>query len=266
LTFEDGSTESFDVVVGADGYCSTVRRAVSPDTAPAYAGYVLWRGNYAEGLLTDPAVADLFDDGLLTVCFSGGHAILYLIPGRDGETGKGERWVNWAVYGAPPEGMDFTEPTSLPPGKVPAPLAARLVEVVDRHLPPAWAAVVHQTPAEALSVQPIYDHAVPTFVSGRVVLVGDAAALSRPHTAGGATKAMQEAVAFETAGRAHDFWPDLLAAFNADRCTAARDLVETSRRVGRGLVEDTPDWTTMTADEVEHFTNSLITASWLYRR
>ena len=260
----DGTTERFDVLVGADGYCSTVRRAVCADVRPSYAGYVLWRGNYEERLVNDPAVIAMLDEGFLTICFRGGHAIVYLIPGRNGATGQGERRVNWGVYGSHPPGMDFMEPTSIPPGAVPGPLADRLEQIIDEHLPPAWAGVVRAGGPEVLSVQPIYDHAVRSSVLGRLVLVGDAAALSRPHTASGVVKAMQEAAAFETTGSAHDTWPEVLAAFDAERCAAGTQVVELSRLLGHGLVEQCPDWAAMSLDEAQQFIASLTAGQTIY--
>jgi 2-polyprenyl-6-methoxyphenol hydroxylase-like FAD-dependent oxidoreductase len=264
VVLDDDRTERFDVLVGADGYRSSVRRAVCPDVRPVFAGYLLWRGNYSERLLADPAVAAMLDKGLLTVCFGGGHAIIYLMPGGDGRTGAGERRVNWAIYGSPPAGPDFTEAHSIPPGEVPGVLAARLEEITDRDLPTAWAEVVRAGGPDVLSVQPIYDHVVPSFVTGRVVLVGDAATLSRPHTAGGATKAMQEALAFEAAGSTHGSWPELLAAFDAARRPAATEIVETSRLLGHGLVEHSPDWKVLSDQQAADFIAGLIAGHTLY--
>ena len=258
VVLDDGSVERFDVLIGADGYCSTIRAAVRPDVRPTFAGYVLWRGNYEERLVTDPVVAAMLDKGLFTVCFAGGHGIIFLIPGRDGRTGRGERLVNWAIYGSPPAGMDFTDPISYPPGSVPDRLVERLEQILTDDLPPAWAELARIGGPGVLSLQPIYDHAVPSFVTGRVVLVGDAATLSRPHTAGGATKALQEALAFETAGSAHDSWSEILAAFDAERCPAAAQLVESSRLLGHGLVEHTPDWTALSDEEAEHFISGVM--------
>ena len=42
LTFTDGATASADAVIGADGYHSTIRRAVAPELPLArYAGYIV---------------------------------------------------------------------------------------------------------------------------------------------------------------------------------------------------------------------------------
>ena len=42
--FEDGSCESGDLLVAADGVFSTVRRQFMPKIAPCFAGYIAWRG------------------------------------------------------------------------------------------------------------------------------------------------------------------------------------------------------------------------------
>ena len=264
VVLDDGTAQRFDVLIGADGYCSAVRGAVCPDVRPLYAGYVLWRGNYEEQLVAGSAVAATLDEGFPTICFPGGHAILYLIPGRNGGTGHGERRVNWGLYGSPPAGMDFDEPTSIPPGKVPGPLAERLEQLVDEHLPPAWAALIRVGGPEVLSVQPIYDHSAPSVVHDRVILAGDAAALCRPHSASGAVKALQEAVALEAAGSAFETWPEVLAAFEAERCPAGTETVEISRLLGHGLVGNTPDWAAMTCEQAERFITSLIAGHKLY--
>ena len=56
LTFEDGATESFDLVVGADGLGSMVRRTVDPDFEPRYCGYVAIRGFYPQSAFPTPVI------------------------------------------------------------------------------------------------------------------------------------------------------------------------------------------------------------------
>ena len=43
VTFDDGSTETYDLVVGADGIDSTVRRVAFPATEPRFLNQVCWR-------------------------------------------------------------------------------------------------------------------------------------------------------------------------------------------------------------------------------
>lgn len=44
VTFENGVTDLFDAVIGADGIHSVVRRSIVPDPEPVYSGYIVYRG------------------------------------------------------------------------------------------------------------------------------------------------------------------------------------------------------------------------------
>ena len=53
VELEGGRRDRFDVVFGADGYRSRVRTLLHPESAPQFAGYVLWRGNFPESELAN---------------------------------------------------------------------------------------------------------------------------------------------------------------------------------------------------------------------
>lgn len=239
LGLADGHREHFDVVIGADGYRSAVREAMFPGADPAYAGYVGWRG-------TSPDVADLPSDGhdAHTVVFPGGHCMIYRIP-----DGAGGHLLNWVLYTAPPpaEGLhpDLRTPTSLPPGRLNAKLTAHLRALVADNFPPYWAARVLGTPAETTFIQPIYDLEVPRYAAGRMLLVGDAASVARPHIGGGSVKALQDATALEAAWTAGDGWHDVLERYDAARRPVGAAMVALARRMGGAQVENTPDWSAM---------------------
>lgn len=75
--------------------------------------------------------------------------------------------------------------------------------------------------------------------------------MTRPHTATGAVKALQDALCLERVLREG---PDVSAALEryADERTAAgAHLVELGRRMGRAMVEETPDWPAMGQGEVD---------------
>ncbi|MEV0775804.1 FAD-dependent monooxygenase [Streptomyces sp. NPDC050433] len=243
LQLGDGRRERFDAVVGADGYRSVVRDAMFPGLSATYAGYIGWRGTSAD-------VADLPSDGndAHNVVFPGGHCMIYRIP-----DGSGGHRLNWVLYTAPPEGLhaDLKTPTSLPPGRLNEQLTAYLRALVADNFPPYWAARVLRTPAETTFIQPIYDLEVPHYTSERMLLVGDAASVARPHIGGGSVKALQDATALEAAAVAGGSWKEITEAYDTNRGAVGASLVALARRMGSAQVENTPDWSAMRQPEFD---------------
>jgi 2-polyprenyl-6-methoxyphenol hydroxylase-like FAD-dependent oxidoreductase len=227
----DGREERFDLVVGADGYRSVVRRAMFPRAVPEYAGYLLWRGTFpAERLGELDGVWD--ETAAVTVVFDGGQLVAYRIPAsRDPRS----RTVNWALYAAPRSA----------PGPGRSALVADLAALADRHLPPYWARMLRLTPAGQTHVQLIQDLKAPAYTRGRLLLAGDAGAVARPHVGAGAVKALQDATALEAALAAEASWADALARYDAERTRGGHAHVELGRRLGQAQVRQTPDWTVM---------------------
>ncbi|MFF2184245.1 FAD-dependent monooxygenase [Streptomyces sp. NPDC058155] len=245
LQLADGQRERFDAVIGADGYRSVVRDAMFPGLSATYAGYIGWRGTSAD-------VADLPSDGndAHNVVFPGGHCMIYRIP-----DGVGGHRLNWVLYTAPPESEDLhpdlKTPTSLPPGRLNSALTAHLRALVADNFAPYWAARVLRTPAETTFIQPIYDLEVPQYTSGRMLLVGDAASVARPHIGGGSVKALQDATALEAAAVAGGSWKEIAEAYDTNRGAVGASLVALARRMGSAQVENTPDWDAMGQPEFD---------------
>lgn len=245
LRLADGHEERFDLVIGADGYRSVVREAMFPGISPEYAGYIGWRGasGDVEGLPSDGLDAH-------NIVFPGGHCMIYRIP-----DGTGGHRLNWVLYTTPPQAdglhPDLRTPTSLPPGRLNSELTDWLRALVADHFPPFWAGKVLGTPAETTFIQPIYDLVVPHYTSGRMVLVGDAASVSRPHVGAGSVKALQDATALEAAWNAGDDWKDVLERYDAARGPVGSAMVALARRMGSTQVENTPDWAAMHQPEFD---------------
>jgi 2-polyprenyl-6-methoxyphenol hydroxylase-like FAD-dependent oxidoreductase len=84
----NGSRLVAELLVGADGLRSTVRRLLLPDIEPVYAGYVAWRGLAEEAELSRTTHATLFHR--LAWCLPDGEQMLgYPVPGPTGETAPG---------------------------------------------------------------------------------------------------------------------------------------------------------------------------------
>ncbi|MEV6547075.1 FAD-dependent monooxygenase [Streptomyces sp. NPDC051597] len=243
-----GGSERFDLVIGADGYRSVVRTAACPEVRPRYAGYLAWRGAFAAERLMAPELWP--DEDCVYAVFPGGHVIIYRIP-----DGRGGLRINWVLYTAPPPdlGLRFDNPTSLPPGTLAATLHTRLAHIADTCLAPYWGQLVRTTTAEELFVQPMYDFTAPHYATGRLLLAGDAATVARPHTGGGAVKALQDATALEACLTAGPDWPAALSAYGTSRAATGKAMVELGRQLGAGLVERTPDWSAMDQDGLERW-------------
>lgn len=237
----DGHARSFDIVVGADGANSVVRRFVAPqDHTNRYVGYSTWRGLVPERALPRDAAAVLLERFAF---FTGprSHALGYLVPGPGGETEPGHRRYNWVWYRPigpsrlerimresrrPPTG------TSLAPGDLPELLRDELQSDAVSELPPQFAAAVLAEPAPFL--QAIVDYVAPRMTAGRVVLMGDAAAVVRPHTAMGAAKAAGDAIALSDALRRQPL-DAALSTYASDRLDVARAVAQYGVRLGRSM-------------------------------
>ena len=189
-----------DVFISADGAQSLTRRRLLPDVASRYAGYVAWRGALDEAD-APPELVRFFDDAFtFSESRSGGHILVYLIPGDDAETTPDKRRLNWVWYVRVDERelpsllIDRNggqHHASLPIGGASDMVIRDLVDLARREVHPKLAALVAATPDPFL--QTIVDVVVPRTVFGRICLLGDAAFVVRPHTAGATAKAARDA-------------------------------------------------------------------------
>lgn len=264
----DGEESQFDVILGADGYRSSVRALLHRNSRPSYAGYILWRGTIDENHIRDRSLWDQATNmsRAWKVCIPGGQGTLYAIPGFDGGTTPGRRRVNWAVYCSPPDGTRFEDVLSVPPDSVTSGLIPAFEALLEAHFPPYVADLIRLSIADcSVFIQPIYDMLVTSYVdAGGILLIGDASTIVRPHTGSGATKALGDAVALERICADTQSWENALTAYDAERCEAGRQLVELGRRMGRDQVERTPEWTSMTPEMMQAWADATLAGQRLY--
>src|ERR1700676_1424839 len=189
-----------DLLVAADGAQSPIRRRFLPDLVSTYAGYVAWRGTLDEA--EAPPELMRFFDNAFTFCEarSAGHILVYFIPGNGTDTTPGKRRLNWVWYVGVGEAdlprllidRDGRQHhSSLPLGGTPDAAISDLRDLARREVHPMLAALVAATPQPFL--QTIVDVVPTRTVFGRVCLLGDAAFVVRPHTAGATAKATRDA-------------------------------------------------------------------------
>jgi len=191
-----------DLVVGADGPSSTVRKILCPGVERKLTGYCALRGTIPEDE-GSPEAKEAFQERFTFFHADGIQILAYLIPGKDGSIKPGERLINFVwYYNFPPE--DFEElmtdsngekhRITLPPGKMQSKVWDKYKEVARNRLPPQFAEVICKT--KYPFAQAITDVISPrnSFFDGKVLLIGDALAGFRPHTVASTSQAAFDAM------------------------------------------------------------------------
>ncbi len=263
LSFADGASADFDLVVCADGYASLGRQTLFPDIALNYAGYVLWRGHIPEAALSESPPLEV---GIRCVGYDGGHGIFYFVPGANDSIAVGERLVNWGVYVAvPPQDLvafmtdkaGHLHQGSLPPGMMPLATERALKDKLCRVMPDFYAEILERSPDTFAYA--ICDCEVPAYRRGRICLVGDAGAFARPHSGAGALKGINDAIALGEALHSDLPVDAALTQWDAQRTAANNQLVRFGNQLGRAFVTEIPDWSDMEVPAMETWFNSVVT-------
>jgi 2-polyprenyl-6-methoxyphenol hydroxylase-like FAD-dependent oxidoreductase len=235
-----------DLIVGADGFRSTVRSLIAPETVPLYAGYVAWRGLMAETDLSDEFRSDTFSR--FSFCFPfKSQFIGYPLLGPDDSAQPGRRRYSFLWYYPVEDGDALADVLTDEDGRhfeysIPPPLLrrshiAKLQNMARELLPQRFAEVVMR--ATQYMVQPIYDVESKRIGFENVALVGDAAFVARPHVGVGVLKAGQDALALVTALSESASVAEGLECYEAVRLPCGRQAVRLGRHLGsfieRGL-------------------------------
>lgn len=186
---EEGSILA-DVLIGADGPSSTIRKILCPGVERKFAGYCALRGTLPEHEASAEA-REAFSERFTFFHGPGVQILTYLIPGKDGTVEPGQRLINFVYYANFPEGSPALDEImtdrdgnrrriTMPPGMTDPKAWEKQRAIARERLPPQFAEVVCGT--KKPFVQCVTDVVSPDheFLGGKVVLIGDSLAGFRP--------------------------------------------------------------------------------------
>jgi 2-polyprenyl-6-methoxyphenol hydroxylase-like FAD-dependent oxidoreductase len=223
VRFTNGRSERADLVVGCDGFRSSVRGSLAPEVQPSYSGYYIWRGAPNESELSPETRRTMFPYFSFFLADQL-QALGYPISGMDDELRAGQRRYNFDWYRVADaanlkqmcvgdHGHEYE--FGVPPPLVRKDLVAQMRAEAATLLPPQYLDCLQHIDQPFFT--PVYDLCSPSLVFGRVALVGDAASTPRPHMGFGVSKAGAEAQALAEALSNHDDIDRALAVYNAVR-------------------------------------------------
>jgi 2-polyprenyl-6-methoxyphenol hydroxylase-like FAD-dependent oxidoreductase len=208
--FDDGTEERADLLVGADGLRSTIRRGLLGDENPRYAGYTAWRAVVApeDELVPADEAWEVWGRGVRFICTQIGRGRVY-----------------WAVSKNAPEGEHDVSTGAAKNALLE--LCAGWLEPVEE--------LIAATEKAAILRTDIYDRGPvrKRWGKGRATLLGDAAHPMTPDLGQGACQAIEDAVALVECLEERENIEAALELYEARRTRRTAALVRGSRRVGR---------------------------------
>jgi 2-polyprenyl-6-methoxyphenol hydroxylase-like FAD-dependent oxidoreductase len=214
--FEDGSSASGDLLVGADGVRSATRRLALPDALePQYTGFTGVGGFVPEAQLRHFPSRDR---STMTFTF-GGQGFFGVSPGGSGQ-------MMWWTNLPRSEPLSRAEMLEAPTDMVRDELLARF----DTY---HWPVADLIRASEAIIQLNIFDiPSLPVWHAGRVLVIGDAAHAVSPNAGQGASLALEDAMYLGRLLSSSQEFASVFAAFERDRKPRVERIVAEGRRRG----------------------------------
>jgi 2-polyprenyl-6-methoxyphenol hydroxylase-like FAD-dependent oxidoreductase len=242
---------SADVIIGADGYRSVVRRAVSPARPFApYSGFLIWRALVEESWLP----TRLLDQASLGegrwAHPETARLVIYRVPGTRGETDRGKRSITLAWYDASrtqwlrDQGYLVGEEVmgSVPLTAIGDELRSELLALVARR----WKGAAREIITAAIERKvifgtPLAEYLPERLFAGRLGILGDAAHVASPMVGAGFSSGLRDGTAFIRAvvgsgGTAGEAGIKALGLYNDGRLAPNRRRVLESLAATRDLL------------------------------
>jgi 2-polyprenyl-6-methoxyphenol hydroxylase-like FAD-dependent oxidoreductase len=213
VEFTDGTSDTYDLVVGADGTFSKIRQMVFGDVyQPRFSGQGCWRFTTEKPAEMDHSSNFYGPNKAGLIPLTRTSMYMFITTREPGNPWMPEDRLHDLMrdrlHGHSGLAAEIRERIRRPEDVVYKPLETLLV-------PPPW-------------------------YRGRVLLIGDAAHTTTPHHAQGAAMAVEDAVVLSELIAASEYIPAVLDAFMARRWDRCRLVVEASLQVGEWELNPTP--------------------------
>ncbi len=222
--FADGSGHDSDLLVGADGFHSKVRRQLHPGEGPAhYEGTMMWRG----ANLQAP-----FADGR-TMVIAGDHNVKFVCYPISAQAAReGKALVNWVAE------LRRDQPRAAEDADWSREGERDFIAAFEGFRMPGLDIVALLRSTQKITQYPMIDRdPLPRWTQGRITLLGDAAHPMYPIGANGASQAILDARALADA-LARQPGPEGLLAYEAVRRPVTTNVVLNNRKSGPEQVLD----------------------------